>query len=371
MELNWDTMLADIHAQPAFVRDSTERLYRDACRALPSVEHVPSRIYLVGCGDSHYCGVATRLAFEAWSGIPTDALESLEFSRYLIRYAPPDALAIAVSNSGEVARTVECATYARHRSIRSIGITRSGESRLGRAADAIVPLGYESPGFAPGTLSYMAGLVALSCLAVRLGELAGRLSPTEVAARLASLADTASQIEGAVQLASRSTPALAAAIGPDEPIVIIGGGPNWGTALFGAAKLIESAAIGAVAQELEEWAHEQYFVTRTGTHTVVLAPEGAANDRARELLAAIRDMQGNAIAVCAESDEPTIAAADAAVTVPSGVDELVSPLVYAVPVQLLAYHIAQHRQTVMLGFDDDWRREVNFRQIFQSVIPEP
>lgn len=369
-ELNWGTMLADIRAQARFVAESTERIYADVTRALPDAMPRPSRAYLVGCGDSHYCGLATRFAFEAWSGVATDALESLEFSRYLVNYAPSDALVLAVSNSGEVARTVECAAYARARGLRAVGATRNLESRLARTADAVVSLAYESPGFAPGTISYAASLLVLYCAAIRLGELNGRLTSADVRAHLAALAGTAAQIEATVDAADRPVAAVAASIAPEDPIFVIGGGPNWGTTQFASAKLIESASANLVPQELEEWAHEQYFLTRPGTHTFVLAPEGAAIDRAREQLAAVRDVGGRAIAICAAGDRATAAAADVTIGLPDGIDELLSPLVYAVPVQLLGYHVAQHRRTVMLGFDDDRRREVNFRQIFGSAIPE-
>src|SRR6266566_7119839 len=107
LELKWEHMLAGISAQPAYLREGAARELYGAARKLPLER--PSRVYLVGCGDSHYCGLATRHAFERWSGIPTEALESLEFSRYALESAASDALVVAVSNSGRVARTVECA----------------------------------------------------------------------------------------------------------------------------------------------------------------------------------------------------------------------------------------------------------------------
>src|SRR5919197_2840412 len=117
LELKWEHMLAGIEAQPAYLRGGAARALHAAARELPLP--LPSRIYLVGCGDSHYAGLATRFVFERWAGIPTEALESLEFSRYAVQSAPPDALVVAVSNSGRVARTVECVLAARARGITS------------------------------------------------------------------------------------------------------------------------------------------------------------------------------------------------------------------------------------------------------------
>src|SRR6266581_2542775 len=130
-ELKWDNMLAGIRVQPDYLRGGAAAALHAVAADLPL--RVPSRVYLVGCGDSHYAGLATRFAFERWSGVPTEALESLEFSRYAIESAPADALVIAVSNSGRVVRTVECALVARARGIASVGLTYNPDSRLAEA----------------------------------------------------------------------------------------------------------------------------------------------------------------------------------------------------------------------------------------------
>ena len=71
-ELKWEHMLAGISSQPAYLQDGAAQTLHASALNLPL--RVPSRIYLVGCGDSHYAGLATRFAFEQWSGIPTEAL---------------------------------------------------------------------------------------------------------------------------------------------------------------------------------------------------------------------------------------------------------------------------------------------------------
>ncbi len=85
-ELKWDNMLAGIRVQPDYLRGGAAAALHTAATDLPL--NTPSRVYLVGCGDSHYAGLATRFAFERWSGVPTEALESLEFSRYAVHSAP-------------------------------------------------------------------------------------------------------------------------------------------------------------------------------------------------------------------------------------------------------------------------------------------
>ena len=370
-ELKWEHMLAGIAAQPAYLRAGAARELYQAAAALPRLEleseKAPSRVYLVGCGDSHYAGLATRFAFERWSGIPTEALESLEFSRYAVQDAPADALVVAVSNSGRVVRTVECARLAGERGIASLGLTFHRDSPLAEAANMLLPWTYPDVGFGPGTLSYLASLVGLYALAVRLGRLSGRLDSEDRASEILAAIATAGDSLAATIDASREPAAQVAAGLPTDGLVsIIGGGPNYATALFGMAKFIEAAAYPAIGQELEEWAHEQYFCTRAGTATIAIAPPGASVDRAREQLQAVRDMDGGGVAICAAEDAATAALADVVLPIAAPPDELLSPLVTAVPLELVALAFAQRLGRTMLGFDDDRRRAVNFRQIFGS-----
>src|SRR5260370_14103429 len=187
-ELKWDNMLAGIRAQPEYLRGGAAAALHAAAAELPL--RVPSRVYLVGCGDSHYAGLATRFAFERWSGVPTEALESLEFSRYAVHSAPPDALVIAVSNSGRVVRTVECALVASERGIASLGLTYNPASPLADAARMLLAWTYQDLGFGPGTLSYLASLVGLYAVAVRLRQRNRRLHERQAAGILEAIPPT-------------------------------------------------------------------------------------------------------------------------------------------------------------------------------------
>jgi glutamine---fructose-6-phosphate transaminase (isomerizing) len=367
LELKWEHMLAGIAAQPEYLRQRSVDALHATARQLPL--DPPSRVYLVGCGDSHYAGLATRYAFERWTGIPTEALESLEFSRYAIESAPRDALVVAVSNSGRVTRTVECALFAGQHGMPSIALTYAPESRLAQTASMVLAWQYEDVGFGPGTLSYLASISGLLALALRLGELSGRLKPMDVAAHLEAIAATGDAVGATIDNSHQVAQSIGNAIQPSGVVSILGGGPNYATALFGMAKFIEAAAFSAVGQELEEWAHEQYFCTGPGTHTFVIAPPGASVDRAREQLRAVRDVGGTSVAICDASDADTASLADAVLPIAKTADELLSPLVTPIPLELVALAFAQRLGRTMLGFDDSRRREVNFRQIFDSSIP--
>jgi glucosamine--fructose-6-phosphate aminotransferase (isomerizing) len=357
IELRWESMLAGIRQQPEWLEQGPRTLLEDSRRLLAGP--APPRIYLAGCGDSHYAGLAARLAFERWSGIPTQALPSLELSRYELELAPAGSWAICVSNSGKVVRTVEAAVNAQARDLLAIAVTYDPDSRLAEAADVTLAFRYEDPGFGPGTISYVASLGALYALAIRAAEVAGREADGLISAVEAQAEAAAATIELADPVAER----LAVELPDDAKVDVVGGGPSYGTAFFGRAKLIEAAHTPGGAHELEEWAHEEFFCTGPQTTTVVVAPPGASHDRAVEQLQAAREIGATAVAVC-PPDISAAAVADLVLPVACDAAEELSPLTYCIPLELLAYHYASRRGLTMLGFDDEHRKELNFRQIF-------
>jgi glucosamine--fructose-6-phosphate aminotransferase (isomerizing) len=358
-------MLAGIRAQADWLQRAPRELLEAARRLLDGP--APPAVHLVGCGDSLYAGIAAREAFQSWSGIPTQALPSLQFSRYDARHAPPGSWAVCVSNSGRVSRTIEAALAAKRHGLRSIGVTYVADSGLAQSAETTLCYRYDDPGFAPGTLSYLASLTALYALALHAAELAGTLSAAAADERAELVAGESERIAATIELADGPAEALAAETTLQTPVRILGGGPSYGTALFGRAKLIEAARLPAEACELEEWAHEEYFCTEPGSLTIVLAPPGASADRAVEQLQAVRDIGGQAVLV-GPSDAPGASVANRVLPVAGAPPEELSPLAYCIPLELFAYHFASSNGLTMLGFDDERRKEINFRQIFGSRI---
>ncbi|TMD58638.1 MAG: SIS domain-containing protein [Chloroflexi bacterium] len=365
LELAWASMAAGIEGQVPFLKDAPGTLY-EQLQQLPL--RVPSRVYLTGCGDSWYCGLSSRFAFEEWAGLATEAPQAMEFSRYLVRHAPGDALVVGISNSGRVSRTIEAIQRAKQRGLATLAGTGDRLSPIGRAADVVLDLAYAERRFAPGTSSYLASLVLLYCLALRLAELGGRLGPTEVRAKLTEMAALSDAMRRSIDAQKPLLEELGARVQLGDKVMFLGAGPNYGTAFFSMAKVIEAARHNAVGQELEEWAHEQYFVTDPSSFVFVLAPPGAGLDRAREQLRALRDIGAVGIAVCDADDDITAALAAVSLPVYGGPAETLSPLLYCVAGELFGYYFAVSKELTMLGFDDEQRKLVNFRQIFDSQI---
>lgn len=369
IDLKWQNMLAGIKAQVPFVRDSPTAIYEDIKSKL-NLKQAPTKIYLLGCGDSWYCGMATRLAFEDWARIPTEALQSLEFSRYLVNYAPEGSMVVTISNSGRVSRTMEAVKEAKKIGLVTVAGTSNLKEGISQVADYTIDLAYSERRFAPGTSSYIASMVVQYCLAVYLAEVNKRMDAQQVKAKLTEISMVADGMQKTIDASMPILEKLAGSVKLTDQVVFLGGGPNYGTAFFSMAKLIEATRTNAVGQELEEWAHEQYFVTNQQTITFVLTPPGNSVSRAREQMYAIREMGSICVAVCHPDDKETQALADVTVPVFGDTSEILSPLSYCIAGELYAFFLATLNNVTMLGFDNPHIKEVNFRQIFGSQIQD-
>jgi glucosamine--fructose-6-phosphate aminotransferase (isomerizing) len=123
--------------------------------------------------------------------------------------------------------------------------------------------------------------------------------------------------------------------------VFMGSGPSYATALFSAAKLVESCGANAWAQDIEEWAHIQFFNRQEHTPTCVIVPPGRSVDRALELLPYVKGIGRPTLAVASSAQSLLPTQADVVLPVPQTVPEVFSPLVYCLAGELLAYYLAE------------------------------
>ncbi|MEA4912706.1 MAG: SIS domain-containing protein [Oscillospiraceae bacterium] len=337
------------------------------------------KVYITGCGDSYFAGICLRDLFVRTVKIHTEVYQAIEFSRYVCDYEVDDsALVVCISSSGRVSRTVESALRAREKGALSIAVTSKPDSRLAQAANEKVVLEIpDNLGFAPGTKSYCASLLALICVAAALGQSMGTMSDADVKSLFGYISKLGDVMRATVEQSNNMIERYIKAYFVEENpqkihmFHVLGSGPNWGTAQFGAMKFLEAAGFDSIPQGVEEWAHSQYFTTRPGTHTVVIAPRGEARERAMEILQAVTVMDGKKIVIGEQGDEELARCADIFIPVCGleNIREDLSPLVYAIPLELLAMHISAHSDVPAFDFDNKpWRREENFRQIWGSKI---
>jgi len=339
-------MIAQVESLPGMIRDELDTLDARVRRLMDHNEYLSiKRVVITGCGDSHMAGLATELAFETLSGIPTEPMTAMQAARYGLPYQPKsfprNPLVLGISVSGTVARTREAVAIARAEGALTVAITATPDAPLAQAAEKMLDCTVPDFAFAPGVRSYRVSLLSLYLLAIRLAEIHGRLTQEEANALRQELKGTADAIEATIEAVNTRTRQLAEAVADQKEFVFTGDGPNFATALFGAAKVIEAAGRHAIGQDTEEWAHLQYFVNvDTQTPTFLISPGARGHSRVAELVEPVKRVGRILVAVVPQGDEAIAPQADWVLPVVGNVREIFSPMVYAVAGELFAAHLS-------------------------------
>ena len=369
-------MLQEIALQPSFVRNNIG-IMLDFVRGALATRN-PGMLrhgFMIGCGDSYCAALAARLYMSKATGRFVEPVEALEFSRYLVDDLPPDSFVFGVSNSGTVSRTIEGIRLSRDRGAWTFAVTVSADNKLAKTAETLIrvnatPNIKEQPDgtrvVTPGTITYTASMLGLFIAGIAIGERIGHLKSKQVETLVAELHTLPDLMEVADTRASKLAEGIAATFTPDRKTVILGGGPNYATAYFGMAKWFEGITRPCHASELEEWAHEHYFITDELVDTIIILPPGAGHGRGLEQALAAREMGSRVIIIGDENDSAATAAADVYFPMPA-LSEMLTPFLYKLPFEYLSCHIADKQGIAFLNFNNPKRVEVNFRQIFNSA----
>jgi ribokinase len=321
------------------------------------IEH----LYLTGCGDSAFAGLAASLAFRRHSRLRVHPVHALDLARYLVRYLPPASAVLAISFSGRVGRTTEAARQAAAFGHPVIALTSNPEGQLAAAADRILPIDVPTLGFSPGTSTYVGMLCTLIDLALRTSRAGGNGTIRGACGQLPGQA--AKTLDWCDAPASGAAARMASA----RFVTFLGAGPNEATAHFGAAKLFEASQQIAVATNIEEWAHEEYFITRPGDPVVLVAPAGAAHDRAGEILSELRFVRADAT-VISDTEPPGPAGH---LRLAAGAPEELSPVLAALPLAQLGFHLARQTGKRSYNFPSPQAREEHYDTIHRATLGEP
>ena len=337
-------MRDQIMSQPALLRDIVESAAQQVADALHDVkpQHWQA-IYTAGCGDSFYAGLACEMAFARFCRLPVKALAAMPFARYEADQAPTPAGLFGVSNSGQVARSIEAVALARAAGLDTVAVTGRADSGIAREAATTVAVPIAPMGRAPGIRSYTVQLASLLLCAIRVGELRQVLTAAEAVRWRQRLLDVADCMAATIEAVDAPAREAAERFSNHEDWVFLGSGPHYATALFSAAKLVESCGANAWGQDIEEWGHIQFFNRQESTPTCLIVPPGRSLDRALELLPHVKAVGRRTLAVA--HDDPASVAVDVVLPVPQPVPEPFAPLVYCLAGELLAYHLAEVRQS--------------------------
>lgn len=301
------------------------------------------RIALVGCGTAHLAGHVAKYWFEQLAGLPVDIDVASEF-----RYREPPlsdrSLFVAISQSGETADTLAALHYARGKVAGTVGLVNVGTSAIARDADIALPTLAGIEVSVASSKAFTCQLTVLATLALKAAHDRGRLDDAGLAAHLRDLRAIPALLSQALAMSDECR-AQADWLAQARDVLYLGRGALYPVALEGALKLKELSYIHAEGYASGELKHGPIALIDGDVPVVVLAPHDALFDKTISNMQEVMARHGRILLI---SDAGGIKAAGegvtASLTLPSG-GGVFQPILYAVPMQYLAYHTAVAKGT--------------------------
>ena len=338
-------MLKEMFVQPSVVKETLAgRIDESGDSQLASELHIDeallramTKISITGCGTAFHAGMVGMYLLRALCKLPVEMELASEF-RYGDRALDPRTLTIAMSQSGETADTIEAVKIAKAAGAPVVGICNVLGSHLTRLADGVLyTRGGPEIGVA-ATKTYISQTVAMVLFALYLA----RIRNSEPIERLREIAENTKLLPAAIDLCLNNSDEIrkvAKKLRKAKSAMFIGRYVNYPTALEGALKLKEISYIHAEGYAAGEMKHGPIALLDSRMPVVGIVTDGRVREKMLSNLAEAKAREAIAVVIANHGDHEAAALADYVFWVPK-VDELLSPIVNVVPLQLLAYHIA-------------------------------
>ncbi len=341
-------MQKEIFEQPLVVAQTLQsylRSYEQAV-ALPDMEFsfadVP-RITIVACGTSFYAGMVAKYWLEKFARVPVELDIASEF-RYRDPVLEEGGLALFISQSGETADTLAALRHARANGQKIAVVVNVPTSSMAREADLLLPTRAGPEIGVASTKAFTCQLAVLAALAVKVARDKGRMSKEEEQDIVGHLTEAPAAMNAALGH-DDAIASMAPLVAKARDVLYLGRGPDYPMAMEGALKLKEISYIHAEGYAAGEMKHGPIALIDENVPIIVLAPSGPLFEKTVSNMQEVRARGGQVILISdahglAEAGEGSIAT----IEMPN-VHPLIAPLVYAIPVQLLAYHVAVAKGT--------------------------
>jgi glucosamine--fructose-6-phosphate aminotransferase (isomerizing) len=336
-------MQKEIFEQPTVVAQTLSSYIRplEQTVALPQMDFDLAgvkRITIVACGTSYYAGMVAKYWFETFARVPVDIDVASEF-RYRDPVLEEGGLALFISQSGETADTLAALRHCKENGQTIAVVVNVPTSSMAREADLLLPTHAGPEIGVASTKAFTCQLAVLAALAAHLALVKGKLSAEEEREIVRHLIEAPAALNAALAH-DEDIAAMAHLIAPARDVLYLGRGPDYPLAMEGALKLKEISYIHAEGYASGEMKHGPIALIDEAVPVIVLAPSGPLFEKTVSNMQEVRARGGKVVLI---SDAEGIAEAGegclATIEMPT-VHPLIAPLVYAVPVQLLAYHVA-------------------------------
>jgi glutamine---fructose-6-phosphate transaminase (isomerizing) len=349
-------MEKEIFEQPAVIGDTLRAHFNPTTRSvhmasLPFALKDLNKVTIIACGTSYHSAMVAKYWLERFARIPTEVDIASEF-----RYRAPDmakgGMALFISQSGETLDTLEAMRYAKKQAQKIVALVNQPESTMAREADAVLStLAGPEIGVA-STKAFTTQLAVLACFAIAIGRARGAIDAAQEARMSTALTEVPSRASDVLNHAERIVD-LAAIIAEARDVLYLGRGTSYPLALEGALKLKEISYIHAEGYAAGEMKHGPIALIDEHVPVIVLAPRDDLFEKTASNIQEVAARGGKVVMI---SDREGLARLGNKVSFGIEIprcDPFVAPLLYAIPVQLLAYHVA-----VVKGTDVDQPRNL-------------
>jgi len=348
-------MAKEIHEQPDVISHTLSN-YLDMANARVNfpdlgidLATVP-RVTISACGTAYYAGLVGKYWIERYARVPVEIDVASEM-RYREAPLPQGGLALFVSQSGETADTLATLRYAKANGQRIASIVNVRSSTIARESDAVLPtLAGPEIGVA-STKAFTCQLAALACFAIALGRAKGTISEALEQELVTALIEVPRLMSTMLRREDQFVD-LAQTLSKAKDVLYLGRGSSYPLALEGALKLKEISYIHAEGYAAGELKHGPIALIDEKVPVIVVAPEDDLLEKTVSNVQEVAARGGQIILISNAKPEHIGCALAAHITTPNA-HPLTNPLIYAVPVQLLAYHTA-----VLMGTDVDQPRNL-------------
>ena len=343
-------MEKEIHEQPDSVQHTLSH-YLDLVTGRARVQTLEAgaidfaaidRIQIVACGTAFYAGQIGRYAFEKLAGLPCDVEIASEF-RYRQPALTPGTLAVAVSQSGETADTLASLTWCKRQGLRTAAVVNVHSSSMAREADVLWPTHAGPEIGVASTKAFTAQVSALLALAVAAGVARGRIDGQTEGELVKALFEAPRLIAEALQM-DADIRTVAQELSKATDVLFLGRGAMFPLAMEGALKLKEISYIHAEGYAAGELKHGPIALIDEETPTIALAPLDEVFEKTASNLQEVAARGGPVIMIAPRTAPDPHGAGIRRIHAPD-CHPLIAALVYAVPVQLLAYYTAVQKGT--------------------------
>ena len=338
-------MEKEIHEQPDSVQHTLSE-YLDLVTGTAKTQAIDfaaiDRIQIIACGTAFYAGQIGRYAFEKLAGLPCDVEIASEF-RYRSPAVAKSTLAVAVSQSGETADTLASLTWCKAQGLKTAAVVNVHSSSMAREAEVLWPTHAGPEIGVASTKAFTAQVAALLALAVAAGVARGRIGGQEEGELVKALFESPRLIAEALAMDERIR-AVTHDLAKADDVLFLGRGAMFPLAMEGALKLKEISYIHAEGYAAGELKHGPIALIDEETPTIALAPLDEVFEKTASNLQEVAARGGPVIMIAPEKAPDPHGAGIRRIHAPD-CHPLVAPLVYAIPVQLVAYYTAVQKGT--------------------------